>query len=47
MIDDCTRECFGLIVDTSFLGRRAVRESSQIIAQRGLPKLIVSDNGSA
>jgi putative transposase len=46
VIDDCTRECLGLIADTSLSGSRVARELHQIIAQRGSPKMIVSDNGT-
>jgi putative transposase len=46
VIDDCTRECLGLVVDTSLSGRRVARELHHIIAQRGSPKMIVSDNGT-
>ena len=46
VIDDCTRECLGLIADTSLSGLRVARELHQIIAQRGSPKMIVSDNGT-
>ena len=46
VIDDCTRECIALIADTSLSGRRVARELHQIIAQRGSPQMIVSDNGT-
>jgi putative transposase len=46
VIDDCTRECIALVADTSLSGKRVARELHQIIAQRGSPKLIVSDNGT-
>lgn len=46
VIDDCTRECIALIADTSLSGRRVARELHQIMAQRGSPKMIVSDNGT-
>ena len=46
VVDDCTRECLGLIADTSLSGLRVARELHQIIAQRGSPKMIVSDNGT-
>ena len=32
VIDDCTRECLGLIADTSLSGLRVARELHQIIA---------------
>jgi putative transposase len=46
LIDDCTRECIALVADTSLSGKRMARELHHIIAQRGSPKLIVSDNGT-
>lgn len=46
VVDDCTRECLGLIADTSLSGGRVARELDQIIAGRGKPKMIVSDNGT-
>jgi putative transposase len=44
--DDFTRECLGLIVDTSLLGVRVARELNAIIEQRGRPCMLVSDNGT-
>lgn len=46
LVDDVTRECLGLIVDTSLTALRVVRELSQIIESRGCPCMIVSDNGA-
>lgn len=46
IVDDVTRECLGAIPDTSISGRRVARELSAIIAQRGKPGMIVSDNGT-
>lgn len=46
IIDDCTRECLALVADTSLSGTRVARELDGIIAKRGKPKMIVSDNGS-
>jgi putative transposase len=46
VIDDCTRECLALVADTSLSGHRVARELNQLITQRGLPKLVVSDNGT-
>ncbi|MBY5495939.1 IS3 family transposase [Rhizobium leguminosarum] len=46
VVDDCTRECLGLIADTSLSGLRVARELDRIIEGRGKPKMIVSDNGS-
>ena len=44
--DDCTRECLALVADTSFGGRRVARELDAIMAWRGKPATIVSDNGT-
>jgi len=46
VVDDCTRECLALAADTSLSGLRVARELDAIIARRGRPKMIVSDNGS-
>ena len=46
VVDDFTREALGLVVDTSNGGRPAVRELDTLIAARGRPTMIVSDNGT-
>ena len=46
IVDDVTRECLRAVVDTSISGRRVVRELTELIAERGAPKTIVSDNGT-
>ena len=46
VFDDCTRECLAAIADTSLSGRRVARELDLLIAWRGRPKTIVSDNGT-
>ena len=47
VVDDFTRECLGLVVDTSLSGVRVGRELDRIIALRGCrPTMIVSDNGT-
>ena len=46
VVDDFTRECLALVVDTSISGRRVARELDTLIAQRGKPLMIVSDNGT-
>jgi putative transposase len=46
VVDDCTRECLGLVADTSLSGLRVARELDRIIEERGKPRMIVSDNGS-
>ena len=47
VVDDFTRECLGLVVDTSLSGLRVGRELDRIIELRGCrPAVIVSDNGT-
>ena len=46
IVDDVTKECLGAIPDTSISGRRVARELAAIIARRGKPGSIVSDNGT-
>ena len=46
VVDDCTRECLALVADTSLSGMRVARELDQLVAERGPPRMIVSDNGS-
>jgi len=46
VVDDVTRECLAAVVDTSISGKRVVRELDALIALRGKPRMIVSDNGS-
>lgn len=46
IVDDCTRESLALVVDTSLSGMRVGRELDRLVAQRGRPKMIISDNGS-
>lgn len=46
VLDDCTRECLSLVVDTSLSGRRVARELDPIIAGRGKLLMIGSDNGT-
>lgn len=46
IVDDCTRECLGLLADTSLSGLRVARELDRLMAERGRPAMIVSDNGS-
>ena len=45
MIDDYTRECLAAEVDTSLPGLRVARVLDRLGAERGLPELIVVDNG--
>jgi putative transposase len=46
VVDDCTRECLALVADTSISGIRVARELDRLLAERGTPKTIVSDNGT-
>jgi putative transposase len=47
VVDDCTRECLALIVDTLISGQRVARELDEIIRRRGrCPGTVVSDNGT-
>lgn len=46
VVDDVTKECLGAIPDTSISGRRVARELTTIVARRGKPGSIVSDNGT-
>jgi putative transposase len=46
IVDDVTRECLASIPDTSISGTRVARELTVLIARRGKPEMIVSDNGT-
>ncbi len=46
VVDDCTRECLALVPDTSISGQRVARELDAVVARRGAPVAIVSDNGT-
>ena len=46
VVDDHTRECLALVADTSLSGRRVARELDAVIARRGRPETVVSDNGT-
>ncbi len=45
IIDTCTRECLAIEVDTSIGGLRVARVLDRISEVRGLPEVIVVDNG--
>ena len=45
IVDDCTRECPAIEVDTSLGGMRVRRVLDRIASERGLPEAIVLDNG--
>ena len=46
VVDDYSRECLTLMTDTSLSGLRVARELTALIARRGPPQTIVSDNGT-
>jgi len=46
VVDDFTKECLALVADTSLSGMRVARELDLVIATRGLPACVVSDNGT-
>jgi putative transposase len=46
VVDDFTRECLALVVDTSLSGIRVARELDKLIIERSRPLMIVSDNGT-
>ena len=46
VVDDFTRECLALVVDTSLSGARVARELDARIARRGKLLMVVSDNGT-
>jgi putative transposase len=45
VVDDYTRECLAIEVDTSLSGLRVRRVLDRIASERGLPEAMVSDNG--
>ena len=45
VVDDCTRECPAIEVDSSLGGLRVRRVLDRIASERGLPEAIVVDNG--
>jgi putative transposase len=46
VVDDFSRECLALVADTSLSGARVARELTTLIARRGKPLTVVSDNGT-
>ena len=44
IVDDFSRECLTMVVDTSLGGVRVVRELERLTLERGTPQVIVSDN---
>jgi putative transposase len=45
VVDDYTRECLAIEVDTSLSGERVTRVLDQLIERRGQPRSLVMDNG--
>jgi putative transposase len=45
IVDQCSRECLALEVDTSLPGLRVARALDRLARERGLPEALVIDNG--
>ena len=45
VVDDFTRECLAIYVDSSINGHRVARLLGELVVARGKPQFIVSDNG--
>lgn len=45
IVDDFTRECLSIEVDTSLGGHRVTRVLDRVIESRGMPERLVTDNG--
>ncbi len=45
IVDDFNRQCLAAEVDTSITGARVVRVMERLREQRGLPQILVTDNG--
>lgn len=45
VVDDFTRECVAIEVDTSLSGERVTRVLDRVIERRGKPQILVMDNG--
>lgn len=45
IVDDCTKECLAIEVDTSLPGKRVVGVLERLAETRGLPKSVTVDNG--
>jgi putative transposase len=46
VVDQCTRECLCTYADRSQTGEKVVEQLKRLVAQRGVPESITSDNGS-
>ncbi len=45
VVDDFTRNCLALEVDTSIGGRRVVKVLQRLVETRGTPAVLITDNG--
>ena len=45
VVDDFTRECLAIEVDTSLSGRRVTRVLERLVRERGMPGCVLADNG--
>jgi putative transposase len=45
VVDDYTRECLAIEVDTSIGGQRVAQVLDRVVAARGRPEALLSDNG--
>jgi putative transposase len=45
VVDDFSRECLTCLIDTPIGGVRVARELERLVVERGLPRVMVSDNG--
>ena len=45
IVDDFTRECVAIEVDTSINGKKVARVLERLRSERGLPDVLLSDNG--
>jgi putative transposase len=45
VVDDHTRECLAIEVDSSLSGQRVTRVLDRLVAQRGHPRRLLTDNG--
>jgi transposase InsO family protein len=45
VMDDCTREALAIEINTSLSSKRIIRALEGLIAQRGKPQVIRTDNG--
>ena len=45
MVDDFSRECPAIVVDTSIAGQRVTRVLEELAEVTGLPQVLVLDNG--